>query len=88
LKVRFKKSFARDLQAVKDKVLLDRIKAVIDNVEKAKSLADVTGLKKLRAGTACYRIRVADYRVGLAVEADEIVFVTVLHRREIYRYFP
>ena len=88
MKVRFKESFARDLRTVKDKVLLGRIRALIENVEKAESLADVTGLKKLRGGGAYYRIRVGDYRVGLAVEEDGVALVRVLHRREVYRYFP
>jgi len=88
VKVRFKESFARDLRTVKDKVLLGRIRALIENAEKAESLADVTGLKKLRGGGPYYRIRIGDYRVGLAVEEDAVVFVRVLHRREVYRYFP
>ena len=48
MKVRFRESFARDLRAVKDKALLGRLRALIENVEKAKRLADVAGLKKLR----------------------------------------
>jgi mRNA interferase RelE/StbE len=88
LKVRFKAAFARDLRSVKDKALLGRIRALIENVEKAESLADVAGLKRLRGVGAYYRIRVGDYRVGLAVEEDVVLFVRVLHRREVYRYFP
>ena len=88
MKVRFKESFARDLRNLKDKALLGRIRALIESVEKAESLADVAGLKKLRGGGAYYRIRVGDYRVGLAVEEDVVAFVRALHRREVYRYFP
>jgi len=88
LKVRFRASFARDLRALKDQDLLGRIKALIESVENAKTLADVVGLKKLRGGGAYYRARVGDYRVGLAVEEDVVAFVRVLHRREVYRYFP
>ena len=29
-----------------------------------------------------------DYRVGLSLESDGIVFERVLHRKEIYRYSP
>jgi mRNA interferase RelE/StbE len=62
--------------------------ATIENVEKAQNLADIPGLKKLRAEGACYRIRVGDYRLGLSVEQEVVIFVRVLHRREVYRYFP
>ena len=35
-----------------------------------------------------YRKRFGDYRVGFKVEGDVLTFYRVLHRREIYRYFP
>lgn len=35
-----------------------------------------------------YRIRVGDYRLGLALEGDTVILVRFLHRKEIYRYFP
>jgi mRNA interferase RelE/StbE len=88
LKVRFKQSFARDLRTLEDKALLGRVRALIENVEKAESLGDMAGLRKLRGGGAYYCARVGDYRVGLAVEEEAVVFVRVLHRREVYRYFP
>jgi mRNA interferase RelE/StbE len=88
LNVRFKASFARDLRALKDKALLERIKELIANVEAAQSLAEVSNLKKLRGGGGYYRGRIGDYRVGLATEEEVVVFVRVLHRREVYRYFP
>ncbi len=88
MNVRFRENFARDLRALKDKALLGGVRALVENVERAGTLAEVAGLKKLRGGEAYYRIRVGDYRVGLAVEQDVVVFVRVLHRREVYRYFP
>jgi len=88
LKVRFKESFARDLKTLKDKTLLGRIRTLIEDVEKANTLADIAGLKKLRGGGTYYRVRLGDYRIGLALEEDVIVFVRALHRREVYRYFP
>ena len=88
MKVRFKASFASDLRAVKDKSLLERVKALIAKVESAESLPEIPNLKKLRGGGAYYRVRLGDYRVGLAAEENAVVFVRVLHRREVYRYFP
>ena len=88
MKVRFKESFARDLKTLKDKTLLGRIRTLIEDVEKANTLADIAGLKKLRGGGTYYRVRLGDYRIGLALEEDVVVFVRALHRREVYRYFP
>ena len=88
MKVRFKASFASDLRALNDKSLLERIRAVIVKVESAQCLAEIPNLKKLKGGGAYYRVRVGDYRVGLTAEEDAVVFVRVLHWREVYRYFP
>ncbi|MCY7282069.1 MAG: type II toxin-antitoxin system RelE/ParE family toxin, partial [Cyanobacteria bacterium CAN_BIN43] len=35
-----------------------------------------------------YRIRLADYRVGIIRQGDSLEMMRVLHRREFYRYFP
>ena len=88
MKVRFKASFAGDLRALKDKSFLERVKALITTVESAETLQEIPNLKKLRSGGAYYRVRLGDYRVGLVVEENAIVFVRMLHRREVYRHFP
>lgn len=39
--------------------------------------------------SAFYRIRIGDYRIGLQIESDNLVyFVAFDHRRDIYRHFP
>lgn len=90
MKAAFRRSFERDLRKLRrDRPLLDRIREVIEEVEAAGSLQEVSSLEKLRSGSGSYyRIRVGDYRIGLEVEGEEVVFVRCLHRREIYRYFP
>jgi mRNA interferase RelE/StbE len=88
VKVEFRESFAKDLKGVKDKGLLRRAKEVIEAVEKADSLADVANLKKLKGGGNYFRLRVGDYRVGIALEDDTVIFVRLLNRKDIYKYFP
>ncbi len=88
MRVRFRRSFARDLKAIHDDALLDRVQHVIEAVEKAQSLKEVTGVAKLAGTSEFYRVRVGEFRIGLAIEGDEVEFVRCLHRREIYRYFP
>jgi len=86
--VQFKDSFVKDLRKVKDKAALKRVKEVIEQAEQARSLQDVTNLKKLKGGRNYYRIRVGEFRIGLIIEGDEIMLVRCLSRKEIYRYFP
>jgi len=85
----FKKSFARDLKKRKsEKSLLEQVRQVIQEVEKAQDIHMIRNLKKLKAQGNHYRIRIGDYRLGLVIEHDTVCFVRCLHRSEVYRYFP
>ncbi len=88
MNVKFRKSFEKDLIKIRNRDLLARIKAVIEEVENAESLLDVNNVKKLKGGGNYYRIRVGDYRIGFTNDADVNIFVRVLHRKEMYQYFP
>jgi mRNA interferase RelE/StbE len=84
----FLTSFTRDLQRIRDKSLLRRVRATIDDVEAASSVRDIKNLKKLRVEGRYYRIRLGDYRIGVIIEGHTVIFVRLLHRGDIYRYFP
>ena len=88
MNVTFKEDFAKDLRAIRDKSLLRRVRAVIEEFERAQRPNEVSGLKKLKGGGNYYRVRVGDYRVGLEIEGDSVTFMRFLDRKEIYRYFP
>ena len=88
MKVEFKESFAKDLKGVKDKGLLKRVKELVEAVEAAASLVDTPNLKKLKGGGNYFRLRVGDYRVGISLENDTVIFVRFLNRKDIYKYFP
>jgi mRNA interferase RelE/StbE len=88
VKVDFRESFAKDLKGVKEKGLLNRVKELIEAIEKADSLIDVSNLKKLKGGGNYFRLRIGDYRVGITLENDTVIFVRFLNRKDIYKYFP
>jgi mRNA interferase RelE/StbE len=88
VKTAFRESFARDLKGVRDKKLLRRVKECIEAVEKADSLNAFPNLKKLKGAKSYFRLKLGDYRIGLALEDDTVVFVRFLYRKDIYKYFP
>lgn len=88
MKVEFRKSFVKDLERMTVKSLKQRVKHTIDQVEQAETLHQIGDIKKLRGSEGYYRIRIGDYRIGLAAKAGTVVFVRFLHRKDIYRYFP
>lgn len=88
MQVEFRKTFKQDLKNLKDGKVLKRIQKVVEEVELANALSEIRNIKLLQGHEDFYRIRVGDYRIGLFVEGETIAFVRVLHRKEIYRYFP
>ncbi|WP_373535044.1 type II toxin-antitoxin system RelE/ParE family toxin [Microcoleus sp.] len=50
-------------------------------------LQTIVNLKKLK-GDNTYRFRVGDYRIGFYFDGETVTFARVLHRKDIYRYFP
>ncbi|WP_242045445.1 MULTISPECIES: type II toxin-antitoxin system RelE family toxin [unclassified Calothrix] len=67
---------------------MQRIQTIIEEVENAVHLGEVSNIKKLKTDGDYYRIRVGDYRIGLKISDNLVVFVRVLQRKDIYRYFP
>lgn len=88
MRVEFRESFAKDLKNVKDKGLLKRAKEVVESVERANTLDEIHNLKKLKGSGNYFRLRVGDYRVGIALEDDVVIFVRFLNRKDTYKYFP
>jgi mRNA interferase RelE/StbE len=88
MQVEFRKTFKQDLKNLKDGKVLKRIQKVVEEVELANAFSEIRNIKMLQGHEGFYRIRVGDYRIGLFVDRETIAFIRVLHRKEVYRYFP
>lgn len=88
MEVSFLKKFSKDIDNItspKDKQILSNL---IEQVKKANSLADIPNLKKLKGFDDAYRIRMGNYRIGVFVSQNQILFARIVHRKDIYRLFP
>jgi mRNA interferase RelE/StbE len=86
--VKVNKKFLKDLAKLP---LNDRQKIesfVFEESEKIESLESTGGFEKLKGYQTYYRVRFGNYRVGVRYENEILIFERVLHRKEIYRYFP
>lgn len=88
MKVRFKKAFLKDLEKLPINFRKKIENLVFDEIPRAKEFSDVKNIKKLRGYESFYRVRIGDYRIGFEYKEREIVFYRVLHRKDIYKYFP
>mgnify|MGYP006190047199 CR=1 FL=1 len=87
--LKFDQNFLKALSKIKDDKLYKRIQGVIENCEEATSLKDINNVKKIIGFRNFYRIKLGQYRIGFELEnSTSIRFITILHRKEIYRKFP
>ncbi len=54
----------------------------------ASSLEQIPSIKKLKGFKTAYRIRSGNYRIGIALQNEKVIFVAFAHRKDIYRIFP
>ena len=52
------------------------------------NIFEIQNLKKIAGHKNYYRLRLRDFRIGLKLENNTIYLMRVLHRKEIYKYFP
>ena len=85
MKVQFRKSFEKDLRKLRNTQLLERIKTIILEVEKANILEDIGNIKKLTARGSYYRIRVGaiHQKIGAIPSLHPLLHQTHPHVRLI-----
>jgi len=83
------KKFSKDLDAIRGepKIKADLLK-VIEKIREARSLADLKEVRKIEGYEGYFRIKLADYRLGIKVRQNSVELIRFLHRKDIYRRFP
>lgn len=85
-------SFSRDIDKVKDKELKSALDKKILQIEKAKNISGITGIKLLRKYQTHYRINIETtkhaYRAGVIVRNNVMWLVRFCPRKKIYLEFP
>lgn len=90
MQTEFKDSFLKDIRSIKDRKLLSRLEQFILTVEIVDNISQIPNLKNLKGqkNKIYYRSRIGNYRVGLIIKQDIVVFVRFFNRKQIYRYSP
>ena len=87
--VEFDKSFEKSIDRLKDNSLIPRIQKIIELLESAKSLNELSNIKKLSGYKTYYRFRLGDYRLGIEkINEKTVRLIIVAHRKNIYNLFP
>lgn len=86
--INYNKKFLKELLDINKKDREKIEKFIFEEILKYSSIEDVGKIEKLKGYSKYYKIRFGDYRVGISFENDILVFERVLHRKEIYKFFP
>jgi mRNA interferase RelE/StbE len=88
MKVKYLKSLEKDLRKVNDKKTKQKLKQIVLQMKEAKSLDELTSVKKLSGHPNAFRIRVGSYRLGFFYENNTFVVSRFVKRNDIYKLFP
>jgi len=88
MNIEFLDKFSKDIDKISSKSIKKKIVDIIQQIENSSDLSNISNVKKLIGFSTAYRIRIADYRVGIFFEKDTVTFARILHRKDIYKLFP
>jgi mRNA interferase RelE/StbE len=86
MKIRFESTFEKYLKKIKDNKIFQRLKYIIEAIRELGEPFSMPNLKKMRGYDTFYRIRTGDYRIGIEIIDDEVIFTRILHRKDIYKF--
>jgi mRNA interferase RelE/StbE len=87
MKIEIRKSFTKDADKL-PAPFQRKLSSIIETIEKTNLPGQLAECKKLTGFKTAYRIRMGQYRIGFYYENKTAELVRILHRKEIYRYFP
>jgi mRNA interferase RelE/StbE len=82
------RQFEKDTEKELSKKLQLQLADIIQQIQQADHLMEISNLKKMKGYKNAYRIRLGEYRIGFLFENNTIKLSRVMNRKEIYRYFP
>jgi mRNA interferase RelE/StbE len=88
MEIRYKKQFLKDLSRIPYGYREKIENLVFEELPAADSNQIFQNVSKMRGYENYYKIRIGDFRIGLSIKENILEFQRVLHRKDIYRFFP
>lgn len=80
--------FQKQVEECNDRRQRSKILRIIEAVSASDNMNGFPNLKKLIGYKNCYRIRIGDYRIGIVVDNNIVIFAAFDSRSDIYKHFP
>ena len=88
MRIEITRKFQKQVETCNDPSIKKKVGIIIEELSLSENITGFSNLKKLKGSKNSFRIRVGNYRIGLIIENDLIIFAAFDHRSDIYKYFP
>ena len=88
MKVHYHKKFLKQLSKLPHETRGKIEQFVFDELPKTVSIQESGKIEKMSGYKNYFKVRFGSYRIGLKSEDNILVVQIVMHRRDIYKYFP
>jgi mRNA interferase RelE/StbE len=87
MKYEYTNAFIKDVKKSSPEIQ-SQVRNLVEEIRKVDRLVELPNVKKMRGFSNAFRIRLGEYRVGVFLENGTVILARMLHRKEVYRYFP
>ena len=88
MKVEYRKRFLKELANILSAERKEIERFAFDDLLTLESITKSGKIERMKGYPGYYKIRFGHYRIGLRLEGDTVILERVLHRKDIYKYFP
>lgn len=88
MEVEYSKKFLKQLATVPSDIRSKIENFVFEELVSTSSIYEMGKVEKMKGYDGFYKVRFGNYRLGLVIENELITVKVVMHRREIYKFFP
>lgn len=88
MKVVFRSSFLHDIKKLKSKTTVDLIHSVVENCEKADTIANIKHCEPLQSRGKFFKLKYGQYRFGVYIDKGTVEFLKFGTRQNFYNDFP
>lgn len=86
--VKYRKRFLKELSKLPSKIRTQIEQFVFEDLPKLCRISELGSIEKMQGYDGFYKARFGQYRVGMYLKDNILILERVLHRKDIYRYFP
>ena len=88
MKITYRKRFLKDLSLIHSKQRKRIEHFAFEQFPEGNTIYSTGKLERLKGYQGYFKVRFGDYRIGIKIIGDDVVFERVLHRKDIYRHYP